>query len=262
MHLALENNKRRAASFSVELRDEIDGRPFKRRCFFLRVGPGERRSIAYRCEVPVRGLAMFDGVIVATRFPFGLFAKTRFIELSDEVVVFPGKVRVKAPPSAFSTGDGSDSRGLAGSGNDFLELREMVPGDDARRVDWRATARTGRPFVRETERESRRVVEICLDASAKEGDPSAQEAAEERIRVAGSLTREYAAQGLQVRLVTCGDRVTRASGRQGLTRLLTVLALLDTAAEAAMVPPSPSLPGAVVLAPRGGRKAEPTRRAS
>jgi uncharacterized protein (DUF58 family) len=51
VELTLGNVKRRAASYSVELRDEIDGAPFKRRCFFLRVGPKEERAIAYRCEL-------------------------------------------------------------------------------------------------------------------------------------------------------------------------------------------------------------------
>ena len=43
VELALRNRKEYAASFSVELRDEINGHPFKRRCFFLRVAAGTTR---------------------------------------------------------------------------------------------------------------------------------------------------------------------------------------------------------------------------
>jgi len=37
---------------------------------------------------------------------------------------------------------------LRGRGMDFEELRAYVPGDDVRRMDWRATIRLGRPYVR------------------------------------------------------------------------------------------------------------------
>ena len=35
-----------------------------------------------------------------------------------------------------------------GSGLDFEELREYVPGDDMRSIDWNVTARTGHPYVK------------------------------------------------------------------------------------------------------------------
>ena len=37
---------------------------------------------------------------------------------------------------------------LRGRGLMFEEMRSYVPGDDIRDIDWRATARTGTPFVR------------------------------------------------------------------------------------------------------------------
>ncbi|MEI2779405.1 MAG: DUF58 domain-containing protein [Tetrasphaera sp.] len=38
---------------------------------------------------------------------------------------------------------------FTGSGIDFRELREYVPGDDLRRIDWNVTARMDSPYVRE-----------------------------------------------------------------------------------------------------------------
>jgi len=35
---------------------------------------------------------------------------------------------------------------LLGRGLDFEELRQYLPGDDIRNMDWKVTARTGKPF--------------------------------------------------------------------------------------------------------------------
>src|SRR5262245_2013141 len=37
---------------------------------------------------------------------------------------------------------------IRGRGLAFEELRQYLPGDDVRTIDWRVTARTGKPFVR------------------------------------------------------------------------------------------------------------------
>ncbi len=43
---------------------------------------------------------------------------------------------------------GRRSSRVRGRGLDFEELRGYLPGDDTRTIDWRVTARTGKPFVR------------------------------------------------------------------------------------------------------------------
>ena len=54
---------------------------------------------------------------------------------------------------------------LPGFGTTFRDLRPYMAGDDVRQIDWRATARSQQPFVRRTEREVDRRVQIILDAS-------------------------------------------------------------------------------------------------
>ena len=56
-------------------------------------------------------------------------------------------------------------RANAGDGMDFDSLRDYLPGDDPRRVDWRATARRGRLVVRQYQHERNHTVLIAVDAS-------------------------------------------------------------------------------------------------
>jgi uncharacterized protein (DUF58 family) len=53
-----------------------------------------------------------------------------------------------------------------GAGFEFWSLREMAPSDSIRCVDWRATAKTGRHYVREYLAESNACVMLLYDISA------------------------------------------------------------------------------------------------
>jgi uncharacterized protein (DUF58 family) len=52
---------------------------------------------------------------------------------------------------------------VRGSGTDFDSLREMGPDDESRRIDWAATARTGKPIVRVFRTERNQTVQVLLD---------------------------------------------------------------------------------------------------
>jgi uncharacterized protein (DUF58 family) len=52
---------------------------------------------------------------------------------------------------------------LRGRGLDFEELRAYVAGDDVRCIDWRVTARTGKPYVRTYKEERDRPVLLLVD---------------------------------------------------------------------------------------------------
>jgi uncharacterized protein (DUF58 family) len=53
-----------------------------------------------------------------------------------------------------------------GRGMDFADVREYVPGDDVRRIDWNVTARLRRPFIKRHIEERELVVMLLVDASA------------------------------------------------------------------------------------------------
>jgi len=52
-----------------------------------------------------------------------------------------------------------------GRGVDFVESRSYLPGDDIRNMDWRVTARTGKPHTKIFQEERERPVLVVVDAS-------------------------------------------------------------------------------------------------
>lgn len=57
------------------------------------------------------------------------------------------------------------SRSL-GRGMDFAEVRQYQPGDDIRAIDWRVTARTGKPHTKLFTEEREKPVVLYIDLSA------------------------------------------------------------------------------------------------
>jgi uncharacterized protein (DUF58 family) len=53
-----------------------------------------------------------------------------------------------------------------GRGMEFADVREYVPGDDVRTIDWNVTARTGHPFVKRYVEERELTVMLLVDLSA------------------------------------------------------------------------------------------------
>ena len=53
-----------------------------------------------------------------------------------------------------------------GRGMDFEELREYMPGDDVRDIDWNVTYRMGRPFVKRFREERELAMALVVDVSA------------------------------------------------------------------------------------------------
>ncbi|MDR3646369.1 MAG: DUF58 domain-containing protein [Candidatus Babeliales bacterium] len=61
---------------------------------------------------------------------------------------------------------GSSSSIIKGSGYDFDQIREYVPGDDIRFVDFKSSAKMGKLFVRQYLEERNRTIIILVDVSA------------------------------------------------------------------------------------------------
>ncbi|HXI21868.1 MAG TPA: DUF58 domain-containing protein, partial [Gemmatimonadales bacterium] len=56
-----------------------------------------------------------------------------------------------------------------GRGVEFAEVREYLPGDDIRTIDWNVTARLGTPYIKRFHEERQLSLLLLLDVSASHG---------------------------------------------------------------------------------------------
>jgi uncharacterized protein (DUF58 family) len=73
---------------------------------------------------------------------------------------------------------GEWSSNVRGQGLDFQDLREYVPGDDVRHLDWKATARSGRPQLRRFAEDRQQNIWLAIDLSASMAGAKAELARE------------------------------------------------------------------------------------
>jgi len=81
------------------------------------------------------------------------------------------KILVRARRQVFSEMVGNNPSIFQGEGYDIIELREYMPGDDIRHIDWNITAKMQKPFIKifREERELNLVVASVLNGSVHFG---------------------------------------------------------------------------------------------
>ncbi|MFE9808162.1 DUF58 domain-containing protein [Streptomyces sp. NPDC005548] len=132
----------------------------------LTVPAGERRRVTTRLRPTRRGDRQADRVTIRSYGPLGLFARQGNHKVPWSVRVLPPFTSRKHLPSKLARLrelDGRTSVLTRGEGTEFDSLREYVPGDDTRSIDWRATARRTTVAVRTWRPERDRHILLALD---------------------------------------------------------------------------------------------------
>jgi len=112
-----------------------------------------------------------------------------------------------------------------GRGMDFEELREYIPGDDVRDIDWNVTHRLGRPFVKRFREERELTAVLAVDVSASSSFGSANRTKREfAAEIAATLAMSAAKKGDKVALLLFTDEaelyVPPRKGRRHILRLV------------------------------------------
>jgi len=87
------------------------------------------------------------------------------------------EIEIRTKRIVNTTFAGEYKSSFKGTGIEFVDVREYLPGDDVRSIDWKVTARMGRPFVKKFVEERELTVILCVDASGSghfgtgRGDP-------------------------------------------------------------------------------------------
>ncbi|MFD9305633.1 DUF58 domain-containing protein [Streptomyces sp. NPDC060048] len=130
------------------------------------IPPGERRRLTTRLRPTRRGDRQATRVTIRSYGPLGLYARQGNHSVPWTVRVLPPFTSRKHLPSRLARLrelDGRTSVLTRGEGTEFDSLRDYVPGDDTRSIDWRATARQNKVAVRTWRPERDRHILICLD---------------------------------------------------------------------------------------------------
>lgn len=87
-----------------------------------------------------RGWLLPGRLLVESRFPLGLLRAWSWIDLDARAIVYPCPIAFGRVPMATGTRESGTALVRDGS-DDFVGMREYVPGDSLRRINWKSWAR-------------------------------------------------------------------------------------------------------------------------
>lgn len=182
--------------------DEMDKPILQEPVYFPFIAAGQELRADLEITFPARGRYCERDFGLATRFPFAFLMKTRRINLVREVIVYPGVDSADEFREVLPMVTGEFETFVRGRGNDLYLIRDYMPDDSARHVDWKATARTGALKVREFSREDERKLRIVFDNPAPGVLPP--EVYEQGVRLAASLGWHFHHEDVEVSFVAPG----------------------------------------------------------
>jgi uncharacterized protein (DUF58 family) len=202
--------------------------------------PNESLRMRYRVKAPIRGIYEFGPVTLRAQDVFNVFYKELELELVDNVTVFPIVYDIKDLPIRSRTPKlfpGASKVKQPGPGTEFFLIRNYVPGDPFKNINWKAYARTGELLVNEKEREAVSDIVIMLDSRANSGTGTlGHNALIYGSRAAATLTNFFIKRRDSVALIVFGEKLLSIKPSQGSKQLYEILTALAGADSAGNLP--------------------------
>ncbi|MDW8010725.1 MAG: DUF58 domain-containing protein, partial [Sulfolobales archaeon] len=174
--------------------------------------PGSSAVFSYRARPLLPGRYTLSNLEVRTYGPLGFFTTQRTVSIPTVVTVLPYYGGIRISLKSVEKLWGLVVRGRATGGMyDIADFREYSPGDDYRKIVWKALARTGRLYVREDFGEVRARVLLMLDVRSWDWNLGAppNTLASVELRTLRSLLHSLARSGTQVDLAVCCSATTK-----------------------------------------------------
>jgi len=175
---------------------------------------------------PRRGVYRQDALGLRTKFPFGFLQKTRRVDSSIEVVVYPRIQPTEEFYEILPLVSGELESYQRGRGNDLYAIRDYQFNDSARHVDWKASARTGALQVKEYAREDERRVMLVFDPyiGPQPPDPEAAEKFERAVTLCAGLAWHFYEINSVIEFRSAGFATPRMSAGEIIYDILRYLA--------------------------------------
>jgi uncharacterized protein (DUF58 family) len=221
--ISITNRNRHLPSFSLRLFDIVEGQDVDRGLAIHLLPPQSSLLLSYPLLATKRGWIRFEGIMVQTRFPFGLFLKKGRYSTEAHLLVSPPikPLTVRFMDELVNEGQGA-ALTRRGDGAQLYNLRLYQPGDDSRAIHWVTTARTSQLIVRETEAEDQRRVTVVLSIVAPE---ESEPLFERSVTFVASLLWQLTERTYPVRLIVGAEDSGLGSGSAHLMAMLRLLAL-------------------------------------
>ncbi len=199
----------------------------------LYMKPWQEVSFEYSLKLPLRGHYHLGPVKMRVKDAFDLFYNERIEESIHSFSVFPQievleeQVITSRAPKLLS---GAMPLNVIGTGTEFYSLREFVPGDSLRSVNWKALAKKGKMMVNETVREDVMDVILLVDAREVSAVGGGRDTPlEMSCRAAATYAKQLLDERNNVALMVYGDTIDRVDLDRGEHHLFKILTALSSA---------------------------------
>ena len=220
MDMTLSNKKRIIPSYSIKV---LMPKRIKGEVYFPKISGSSEVSRTAAVVYKKRGIYRYGDFFIDSSFPFIFFSKRIMCKVDGEVLVYP-EIKEIDGIIPERTIDGYElSYSSIGTGDEFAMIREYRYGDDWRRIQWKASAKTAKLLVTEYAAEEPKKLTVILDNLM----PHYAESFEKAISVAASISDRFLKEGFFVRLLTCKKVIPFGSGREHLFKILDVLAVME-----------------------------------
>ena len=200
--------------FSFWLRDEPPANDFKpvEPVYSGKVRPRGEWQESYTITPLRRGNHSFGDLTIRWRAPLGLLILQKTIPAKTVIKVYPNLLMVHRYELLLRRSQlqeiGLRQVRQRGEGTDYERLREYLPDDDFRRIDWKATARRNRPVTVEYETERSQTVFLAIDTGRMMQSPvEAIAKLDYVINTCLLLTYVATRKGDRVGMMTFADRI-------------------------------------------------------